>query len=101
MDGNQPEYARTHTITGQVAGRFLDVSGQPMVAIRTAAHGVVAVPASEVVPVDHMYMVMQARLDLERVARAMLDGWGLSADDAQAAWDGALAHVRARLHAPV
>jgi hypothetical protein len=96
MAEQEREWVRNHRVAGFVAGRFSgEYAGEQreLVALQTW-DGITVVPAAALIPVDRDYMIRQAALDLERVIRGMAEG-GLSLDDAQAAWDRALSHVRA------
>ena len=63
-----------------------------LVAVQTW-NGAQVVPVAALIPINKDYMVRQAGLDLERVIRGNLEG-GLDLDDAQAAWDRAIGHMR-------
>ena len=105
MAESEREWVRNHTIAGFVAGRFQgEYAGEQreLVAVQTW-NGAQIVPADALIAIDKDYMVRQAGLDLERVIAGMLEG-GLRLEDAQAAWERAVGHIRAvaeRQHAEV
>jgi hypothetical protein len=92
---HEREWVRNHTIAGYVLGRFqgeYEGTQRDLVAVKTW-DGARVVPEAGLLPIDKSYMVRQAGLDLERVIQGILEG-GLDLDDAQAAWDRAMNHIR-------
>jgi hypothetical protein len=92
---HEREWVRNHKIAGYVVGRFQgehEGTWRDLVAVQTwdGAH---VVPEAALIPIDKDYMIRQAGLDLERVIQGILEG-GLELDDAQAAWDRAMSHIR-------
>lgn len=89
------EWVRNHKIAGYIVGRFTsDYEGEQrdLVAVQTW-DGARVVPANAVISIDKEYMIEKASLDMERVLQGIFEG-GLSLDDAQAAWDRAIGHIR-------
>ena len=89
------EWVRNHKIAGYIVGRFTgEYEGEQrdLVAVQTW-DGARIVPATAVIQIDKNYMIEKAGLNIERVIHGMLEG-GLSLDDAQAAWDRAIGHIR-------
>jgi len=89
------EWVRNHTIAGYVVGRFQgehEGTWRDLVAVQTW-DGTRVVSEAALIPIDKDYMIRQAGLDLERVIYGILEG-GLDLDDAQAAWERAMGHVR-------
>ncbi|MBK9945520.1 MAG: hypothetical protein IPP13_28350 [Kouleothrix sp.] len=89
------EWVRDHTIAGFVVTRFVGVYAgeQRELAVVQTWDGARIVPSAALIPIDRSYMVEKAGLNLERVIHGMLEG-GLDLDDAQAAWERAIGHVR-------
>lgn len=50
-------------------------------------------PSAALIPIDRGYMIEKAGLSLERVIHGLIEG-GLDLDDAQAAWERAIGHLR-------
>lgn len=89
------EWVRNHKIAGYIVGRFTgDYEGEQcdLVAVQTW-DGARVVPAAAVTAIDKGYMIEKAGLDIERVIHGIREG-GLSLDDAQAAWERAMNHIR-------
>lgn len=92
---HEREWVRNHKVAGYVVGRFQgehEGVQSELVAIQTW-DGTKVVPEAALIPIDKDYMVRQAGLDLERVIRGIVEG-GLDLDDAQAAWERAIGHIR-------
>ena len=89
------EWVRNHKIAGFVATRYTGEheGEQRELAVVQTWDGARIVPSAALIPIDRSYMVEKASLDLERVIHGMLEG-GLDLDDAQAAWNRAMAHIR-------
>ena len=91
----EKQWVRNQKSAGSVVGRIPgEYEGKPrdMLVVQTFK-GVVLVPDGSTIPIDAEYMVRQAGLDLEGVISAMLEV-GLTLDQAQAAWDRAMAYHR-------
>ena len=89
------QWVRNHRAAGLVIGGFpSEYEGTPrtMLVVQTFK-GVELMLEGSTIPIDAEYMVRQAGLDLERVISAMLEV-GLTLDEAQAAWNRAMAYKR-------
>ena len=92
---HEREWVRNHKIAGYVVGRFQgehEGAQRDLVAVQTW-DGAQVLPEAVLIPIDKDYMIRQAGLDLERVIHGILEG-GLDLDDAQAAWERAIGHIR-------
>ena len=89
------EWVRDHKIAGFVVTRFVGEheGEQRELAVVQTWDGARIVPSAALIPIDRAYMVEKAGLSMERVIHGLIEG-GLDLDDAQAAWERAIAHVR-------
>lgn len=96
MTERDREWVRNHKIAGFVVTRYVGEheGEQRELAVVQTWDGARIVPSAALIPVNRGYMVEKAGLDLERVIHGMLEG-GLDLDDAQAAWERAIGHIRA------
>ena len=94
----QREWVRNHRIAGVVVGRFrgeFEGEQRDLIALQTM-DGIRVVPEGSVLPVDMDYMIRQTALDLERVIEGILEG-GFTPEQAEAAWQRAMAQTRKAL----